>query len=312
MQVLKADQVAKLLPEIDCLAVMRGLFLALGSGNVEQPPQTLTQIPGPIKGSDFITYLAAMADPPVFGAKLSPYLPSSTGSLVTAWTLLMSSVDGAPLLLSDAMALTIERTAATTALALDILAPPRGGAKLAIIGSGQIGVAHLRQTKGLRDWQKVSCWSPNIAARADAMLSELPEAVIASSLEEATEGANVVLLCTSSATPVLDPRTLPDCALITSITTNAVGAHEVPPDSLNDLDVYCDFAPTTPRAAAEMRLAAEFGWTENKILGDLTTLVTGKAPMPRRRAYFRSVGLGSEDIAIAAALYALTQSRPIE
>jgi L-arginine dehydrogenase len=307
MYTLNAEQVAKILPEVDCLAAMRGLFLSLSKGEVAQPPQTLTQLPGDAKGGDFITYLAALADPPVFGAKLSPYLPMQSGPKVTAWTLLMSSIDGSPLMLCDAMALTVERTAATTALAVDLLAPP-GGGKLALIGSGPIGVAHLRQTKRLRKWREICCWSPRIASRAEVLFAEEPGVVISASCAEATKGADVVLLCTSSAMPVLDPRTLENCSLLTSITTNAPGAHEIPPESLKSLDVYCDFALTTPGVATEMRLAAEAGWSADQILGDLSALVAGTAPMPSRAAYFRSVGLGSEDIAIAAALHSILKA----
>lgn len=308
MQVLDAAGVAELLPEVDCLGAMRGMFAALSRGDVEQPPQIVTPIFGTTHGGDFITYLSAMADPPVFGAKLSPYLPDSAGPKVTAWTLLMSSRDGSPLLLCDAMALTVERTAATTALAVDLLAPNVGG-KLTVIGSGPIAMAHLRQVNKLRPWCEINCWSPGAASRAAAITSEVPDVVVAPSLEVAVQNASVVMLCTSSATPVLNPSELTSCALVTSITTNAPNAHEIPPDCLNNLDVYCDFAETTPKAASEMRLATENGWSASQIRGDLPTLLSGQAKLPKRQAYFRSVGLGSEDIAIAAALHETIRSQ---
>jgi L-arginine dehydrogenase len=307
MQMLDSQQVGHLLPRLDCLSAMRRLFGALARGDVVQPRQTLALLPGREQGGDFITYTAALAEPAVFGAKLSPYLPGAAGAKVTAWTLLMSSVDGMPLLLCDAMALTIERTAATTALAVDLLAPADGG-KLAVIGTGPIGIAHIRQTRHLRQWSEISCWSPRAASRAAEIQAAAPGVIIAPSLDAAVRDARVVLLCTSSAAPVLDPRRLADCVLVTSITTNAPGAHEVPPDCLRDLDVYCDFAETTPQTAAEMRLAVEMGWSVESIAGDLPALVSGSAPRPRRAAYFRSVGLGSEDIAVAASLYELVRA----
>ena len=48
----------------------------------------------------------------------------------------------------------------------------------------------------------------------------------------ATDGADVIMLCTSSAAAVLDPATLAKPALITSISTNAVNAHEVTPEKI--------------------------------------------------------------------------------
>jgi hypothetical protein len=113
--VIDANRAAQIVAEIDALGAMRTLFAGLHAGKVAQPPQTLTLLPDG-SGGDFITYIAALADPPVFGAKLSPYLPRPGGGLVTAWTLLMSSETGAPLMLCDSLAITRERTAATTAL----------------------------------------------------------------------------------------------------------------------------------------------------------------------------------------------------
>ncbi|MBN3821197.1 ornithine cyclodeaminase family protein, partial [Paraburkholderia sp. Se-20369] len=57
--------------------------------------------------------------------------------------------------------------------------------------------------------------------------------------------------------------------------------------------------------------AAEHGWTAERIVGDLSALVHGACPAPSRtrHAFFRSIGLGLEDVAIAHALYTyLTQA----
>ena len=90
-----------------------------------QPPQTLTLFPD--QAGDFITYLGALADAHVFGAKLSPYVVTGGKPdgrpIVTAWTALMSMRTGQPLMWCDAGLLTVERTAGTTALAVDCLAP---------------------------------------------------------------------------------------------------------------------------------------------------------------------------------------------
>ena len=306
MHVLNEARAAELVSQLDVVAVMRRLFADLAKGGVAQPLQTLTPLPGNSTAGDFITYLAAISDPPVFGAKLSPYMPQATGAKVTAWTLLMSNTDGRPLMLCDAMGLTIERTAATTALAVDLLAPA-AAEKLAVIGTGPVGIAHMRHAAGLRDWSEIACWSPSSAPRAASIMATYPLCRVASTLDAAVEGATVVLLCTSSALPVLDPRSLPDCRLVTSISTNAPNAHEIPPESLTELDVYCDYAKTTPSAAAEMRLAQELGWSSAAILGDLPALVAGRAERPARRAFFRSIGLGCEDIAMAAALHELIE-----
>jgi L-arginine dehydrogenase len=230
---------------------------------------------------------------------------------VTAWTLLMSMQTGQPLLLCDAGELTTARTAATTAVAVDALAP-LAAQRLAIIGSGKVAQAHLHYVKHLRDWQSITLYSPSLSNKNPEALAQInsldPRLTIVDSREAAIQDADVIMLCTSSAGPVIDPSSLSKPALITSISTNAPRAHEVPPQSLNDMQVFCDYRLTTPGSAGEMLIAGEqHGWDLRLILGDLPELLSGKVQRPDydRPVFFRSIGLGLEDIALANAIYHL-------
>lgn len=296
---LDAGQVQERLRDLDVLGAMRDLFRALGQGLAVQPPQALTLFPEG-KG-DFITYSGVLAGEKVFGLKVSPYLKTDGRPIITAWTLLMSMETGQPLLLCDSAALTKERTAATTALTVDLLAPAKAH-RLAVIGSGPVALAHLNYILPLRAWKSVRLWSLD-AAQARPSLPATVE--IAPDQAAAVQDADVILLCTSSGTPVLDPASLRKSALITSISTNAPKAHEVPPASLQDMDVYCDYRATTPSTAGEMLLARELGWSPHSIRGDLGELANGQAPLPAydRHCFFRSVGLGLEDVQLALAIH---------
>jgi L-arginine dehydrogenase len=309
--VLHKDEAEQLLARVDVHQAMLGLFGELASGNAVQPAQQLVEFP---RGAgDFINYLGVLAGAGVYGVKTSPYLVREQGPLVTAWTLLMSMHTGQPLLLCDAGLLTTARTAATTAVAVDALAPPQVK-HLTVVGCGPVARAHLHYAKGLRDWQSIRLYSPSLAEKTQAQLDQLkqldPRLELCASLEQATADVDVLLLCTSSAKPVLDPASLSKPALITSISTNAVRAHEVPPASLLEMDVYCDYRATTPGSAGEMLLAGELGWNSAAIQGDLAELLSGKARHPdyTRHAFFRSIGLGLEDVALANALYQLKHS----
>jgi L-arginine dehydrogenase len=223
----------------------------------------------------------------------------------------MSMQTGQPLLLCDAGELTTARTAATTAVAVDALAPLKAR-RLAIIGSGKVAQAHLHYVKDLRDWQSITLYSPSLSDKQPEVLAHLnsldPRLVIVDSREAATGDADVIMLCTSSAGPVIDPSSLSKPALITSISTNAPRAHEVPPQSLNDMQVFCDYRVTTPGSAGEMLIAGEqHGWDKHAIVGDLPDLLSEKVQRPdySRHVFFRSIGLGLEDIALANAIYQL-------
>jgi L-arginine dehydrogenase len=322
---LDAAQVEARLGSLDVLAAMRSLFTDLGRGKASQPPQSLALFPD--DAGDFITYSGVLAGEKVFGLKVSPYLVQPGGApVITAYTLLMSMETGKPLLLCDSKALTKERTAATTALAVDLLAP-KGAGTLVVVGSGPIALAHLKYALPLRKWDAVRITSPNIAAKAGALKPVLAELVaeagiaagpggstgsgaacridIVPDLKQAVQGATVVLLCTSSGKPVLDLDLLTGPALIASISTNAPMAHEVDPAALQSMDVYCDYRATTPDAAGEMLVARKGGWDPASIKGDLGELLNGRAERPGsgRHVFFRSVGLGLEDVQLALMIY---------
>lgn len=308
-RVIHQADAERLLARLDVHQAMRDMFRSLGEGRAVQPAQQLVEFPG---GGDFINYLGVLADAGVYGVKTSPYIPGPQGATVTAWTLLMSMHSGQPLLLCDAKSLTTARTAATTAVAVEELAPA-GARHLAIIGSGPVALAHLHYVKSLRDWQSIRLYSPRLAGKSaaerDALLRLDPRLSLAASQEDAVADAEVILLCTSSAKPLLDPLALARSALVTSISTNAPRAHEVPPSSLAGMDVYCDYRATTPGAAGEMLLATESGWSRSQIRGDLAELVNGQASKPdySRPVFFRSIGLGLEDMALANALHQLLE-----
>src|SRR6202012_2477312 len=144
--------VREALPAIDVRGALIAMFRALASAEAVQPPQTLTLFPN--GAGDFITYLGVFADAKGFGAKLSPYIVTESKPVITAWTALMSMETGQPLMWCDAGLLTVERTAGATALAVDHLAAA-DARRLAIVGAGAVGQAHLRHLAPLRPWESI-------------------------------------------------------------------------------------------------------------------------------------------------------------
>ncbi|KAH0436922.1 hypothetical protein KCU90_g4000, partial [Aureobasidium melanogenum] len=304
--IVQQDAVRKALPHLDVRGALTRMFLALANNAAVQPAQTFT--PFPQRAGDFITYLGVLAEAKVFGAKLSPYIVTESKPVITAWTALMSMETGQPLMWCDAGLLTVERTAGATALAVDHLAAPNAR-RLAIVGAGAVGQAHVRHLAALRPWDLISVFSPELAGNEAkrAAIGALDERVlVCTRLEDCLRDADVVALCTSSGTPVLSEDRLTKPALITSISTNVANAHEISPAWLPGMEVYCDYRPTTPGSAGEMKLAAQLhDWSPDRVLGDLPELVSGMARKPsgQQHVVFRSIGLGLEDVAIANELF---------
>lgn len=311
MKVLDAGQVARRVNSIDVVSVLEEAFTGLANGSSVQPQQTVAELPG--EAGDAIYYPAVTGAGRAIGVTVSPFLAGLADAgepPVTAYTLLLSVESGLPILLCDAMPLIAARTGATTAIAVSQMAT--GDARrLAIVGAGPIAESHARFVTRLWSWDSIAVHSrtinePASAARREAMSAVAPGVAFCGSLDEAVEDADVVMLCTSSASPVLDPLTLRAGALVTSVSTDGPYAHEVPPATISAMDVYCDYRPTTPHSAGEMVLAAErHGWSPDRIVADLPELLSGAKAQtedPKRIRFFRSIGLGIEDVALAALL----------
>jgi L-arginine dehydrogenase len=224
----------------------------------------------------------------------------------------MSMTTGQPLMLCEAGLLTVERTAATTAIAVDALASADARI-LCVVGLGALGQAHVRHALALRAWREIRLHAPNLTQLPTAMQETLraidPRIRLVEALPAATQDADVVMLCTSSSSPVLHSLPEGKPCLVTSISTNGPSAHEIAPALLSQLQVYCDYRATTPDSASEMKIArAEHGWSAQAIVGDLPGLMAGTCALPngQQSVFFRSIGLGLEDIAVASALYELT------
>jgi L-arginine dehydrogenase len=291
------------------LSALETSFAGLLNGRSVQPTQTVTVFPD--DRGDCIFYPGALLDLGLVGVKVSPYLAdlADAGQYpVTAYTLLLSASDGRPILLCDSYALTNIRTAGTTALSLKYLAPASSRV-LALVGSGKVGREHLSYAVQGRKWDEVRVYSPSASKPGDRQ-TEVQQSAgkaqvqFADSAEMAVRGADVVMLCTSSGTAVIDHEWLGAHTLVTSISTNSPGAHEIEPKSLGKFDVFCDYRATAPSTAGEMKIAIEAGtWADSAIVADLPELVSGFVPPDSGRPrFFRSTGLGIEDLAIAGLL----------
>lgn len=311
LRVVGADEIGDLDKSI-VKEVLARAFSGLLSGSSVQPRQTVTELPG--NAGDAIFYPGALVDLGVIGVKVSPYLSSLARAglpPVTAYTLLLSVETGEPVLICDSLGLTTIRTAATTALAIDHLAPA-SSRNLTIFGAGKAAQEHLSYALHARPWDSITVYARSLSGgdyeageRRDQLTERFGPLRFADSSDEAASDADVILLCTSSGTPVVGDASVLRAKLVTSISTNVPGAHEINPKLLRELDVYCDYRATAPTTAGDFLLASQqSGWDPIEIVGDLAELSTGIVAPPdsERPRYFRSTGLGIEDLAIASLL----------
>lgn len=294
----------------EVLGSLRDAFAGLRTGASVQPGQVAVDLPS--GGGDVIYYPGVLAGKGLLGVSVSPFLTrlaEEGKNPVTDYLLVLSTETGLPLLLCDGLPLVTLRTGATSALAAQALARPET-ARIAVVGSGRIAQSHVRFLSHVFPAAAVSMWSPRLARQEHAqrrgeILGWFPQVGIAGTMEEAVAGADIIALCTSSTTPVVREEAGAEGCLTIAVGTDGPSAHEVAPGLLPKWDVYCDYRVTTPSVASEMVLATrEGGWSASDIVADLGELVSG-AVVPSvsgRRRYFRSMGLGIADLAMASLL----------
>jgi len=294
---LDESAVGRLLRYPDLISAMTQALVDLSAGRVVQPLRTILPV-APHQG--FFGVMPAYAG--ALGAKLVTFFPNNQGIPTHhAVVLLFRAETGEPLAIMDGRLITEMRTAAVSAVATRVLARADASV-LAILGSGVQAQSHLEALRLVRPVREVRVWSPRNART----FAERHSVRAAASPEEAVRGADLVVVATSSRTPVLQGGWLSPGTHV-----NAVGA--VRPE-WRELD---DEVLARSRLYVESREPAlkESGdvMASNRIDGELGEVFAGLRP-GRRAAdeitLFKSVGVAVEDVAAAALVHAGTQRRP--
>jgi ornithine cyclodeaminase/alanine dehydrogenase-like protein (mu-crystallin family) len=152
----------------------------------------------------------------VMGAKMVTFYPGNANTerhTHQAVIQLFRSNTGEPLAIMDGRLITEMRTAAVSAVAVDLLA--RSDAKvLGILGSGVQARSHVQALSRLRKFEEIRVWSRN-DANAKRFAEEVGARV--TTAEEAVSEADVVLTLTSSPEPVLFGRWLKKDAMVCAV-----------------------------------------------------------------------------------------------
>ena len=290
--------VRKLLRMDELIPVMARALADLSAGAVVQPVRVMVPV---AEHRGFLGVMPAYGG--ALGAKLVTFYPHNQGIHTHhAIILLFRPETGEPLATIDGRLITEMRTAAVSAVATRLLARPDASV-LALIGSGVQARSHLEALRLVRDLREVRVWSPR-NARAFA---ERHGVRAAASAEEAVRGADVVVVATSSETPVLQGAWLAPGAHV-----NAVGAprptwRELDDDVLSRSRLYVESREAATRESGDVIAAG-------RVFAEIGEVVAGAQPGRQSESeitVFKSVGVAIEDVATADFVYrkALPRSR---
>jgi ornithine cyclodeaminase/alanine dehydrogenase len=221
--------------------------------------------------------------------------------------------------LLDGNSITGFRTAATSALAADCLAP-RHPLSVAVIGSGFEAKNHLKALSALRTLKRVSVFSPNPESRARfarELADTCPDIVSASSAQVAVADADVVLCAARSRdeTPTLYAEGLSPGTTVISIGSTLPEQREVDVSVVAAASVIvADVAQEVAHDTGDMRAAACAAVAFESKIVPLAEVVGGRHPARTSAAeivLYKSVGAGIQDLAVATMCYARATERGV-
>jgi len=121
-------------------------------------------------------------------------------------------------------------------------------------------------------------------------------------LEEAVRSADIVVLCTSSLTPVIEDAWVTDGTTVASVGSFAPDRVELPPSLLARSTVVVDYRPSALTDSGPVVEAVASGAVDPDRITDLGSLLTGASSVTRTAAdtvTYLSVGVGAQDAAAA-------------
>jgi alanine dehydrogenase len=227
-----------------------------------------------------------------FGTKVYSTHPKSG-----AWFVfhLFDAASAAPLAQFEANYLGQIRTGAASALATDLLANPQASS-LAVLGAGFQARSQVDAVRAVRPNLDVRVWSRSQAKR-EAFASEM-DAKVCEVPEEAVRGADIVCTATMAREPLIEYSWLKPGAHVNAVGSNNPARRELPADVVERAGVLAADSVEACLAEAGDFLMAKIDW--NRVV-ELKDLQPGWNP--ERVSVFKSVGLGLEDVAVAAHIY---------
>lgn len=301
MRVYSEDQVRQAINIDDVIRVIREAF-ARGFDTVTMPVRTVLNMDGAI----FLMMPCYDRALHVAGVKL---VSVSSKAGVQAVYELLDPQTGITLARMEAKYLTDLRTAATSAVATDLLAR-KDVETLGIFGTGRIAAAHLAALPRVRNFKHfLVCGSgrSDIPAFCDKMKNELGLKVEPANAETVTRESDVICACTTSREPLFDGNWLrPGTHL------NLVGAFQPETREVDDITakrarVVVDTYDGALQEAGDLLIPMKNGTIDRShIIADLHEIVSGKKAARtgiESITLFKSVGCAMEDLVTADLIY---------
>jgi len=301
-----------LLSMAECIDAVRSALIDLAGGRGIQPLRPVMWLPERIGALGVMPgYLPSIG---VMGIKTVSVFPGNAGTEHDAHqgtVMLFDDQHGTLLAIIDATEITAVRTAATSAVATDLLARPDASV-LAVLGSGVQAGSHIAAMAQVRPVTEVRVWSRN-GSHADALVrtaaANYPGLDIRAldAVADTVAAADLVCTTTASQEPVLSGDLLDPGMHINAVGSSVPFTRELDGPAMARSTLFVDRRESTLNESGDFLLAKEEGLvTEDHIVAELGEVLIGTHP-GRQAAdeitLFESMGLAVEDVAAGYVVY---------
>lgn len=307
--ILSRADVAKLMSADAWLAAVEAGFAAVGQGKASAPPPMAIAGRGGIfhaKGASMELdrmYVALKVNGNFPENPATRGLPTIQGAL-----LLCDGETGSLLAIMDSIEITLQRTAAATALAARFLAR-QDSRRILICGCGEQGVVQLAALRAVLPLEHALAWDrdPERAqafAKAQSGDSFVVEAV--TDLGAAALASDVIVTCTTARSPFLEAGFVRPGAFVAAVGADSPEKSEIHPDLMSRSVVVADVLDQCS-VMGDLHHALAIGAMQrgdvHAELSDLVSGAKGGRSDDSQITLFDSTGTALQDVAAAALIY---------
>ena len=298
--IITDDDVKRLLPMRDCIEAMRVAFRDFANGSAVNRPRMryLAQHPDPGRKYLANVHIGAVPSAGIACVRAGSQIirPPGAGNdrrlyenpRAFNWgiVILYSIETAEPLALMHEFQLSGMRVGATTAVGVDLVAPPQA-ATLGLFGTGKQARCALEAIAVVRPLRRVNVYSPSAEHRADfarATARDGLEVVAVQDPKAVVAGADIVCCATTAMKPVFDGDWLEDGQVVVSIANSDVTNKRSEVDRRTyaraSAVIINDWESVIDNDQTELTEPLDQGVIRKEQIHQLGDLLTGKARIP--------------------------------
>ena len=300
VRILRRDDVEAALPMGVCIDAVEAAFVAYSAGDAELP--AVIHLDVPEARGEIHVKAGHLHGAPAYAVKIASGFSAAEPPSIDGLVLVFDAATGTPLaFLLDGGFVTDQRTGAAGGAAARCLSPANV-TSVAVIGTG---IQSRKQVEALRvarpGFSDIRVWGRS-AERAALAAADVG-GVVATSVEEAVRGADVIITCTASREPLVAAEWVAPGAHITAVGSDGAGKQELDPELLRRADLLVTDSTDQCARLGELQHAPDQVERAVELGRVIAGLASGRTD-PGQLTVCDLTGVGVQDVAAAAAVLA--------